>query len=220
MLTFVTWFWGDKFSSDYVKILKSSIARNTKQPHRFLCVTDKGEIPGIETTILMDPGFAKMKGCFCRLRMFDTVWQRDVGINDRFISIDLDTVIVGDLDPLFDRKEDFLIMQGANSKNPCKFNGALMLITPGSHEEVWDDFTLQRAKDAPYHEFPDDQGWIWHKVPGAAGWKTGPEHGVYVYRKPGWDSGEALPDKARLVTFINKTPRDLIHLDWVRRHWH
>lgn len=152
--------------------------------------------------------------------MFDPVWQERNGIADRLINFDLDTVITGPLDPLFERTEPLVIMQGANKVNPCPFNGALMMLRPGAHPEVWSDFTVDRAYAVPFYEFPDDQGWIHHKVPGAAGWQVGPEHGVYVYKKRGWPEGDALPSGARLVTFVNNDPAKLTHLDWVKEHWH
>ena len=71
----------------------------------------------------------------------------------------------------------------------------------------------------PRHDFADDQGWIWHKLPNAAGWKVGPEHGIYVYKKRGWPGGDDLPEGARLVTFINKHPAQFAHLGWVKEHW-
>jgi hypothetical protein len=111
-------------------------------------------------------------------------------------------------------------MQGANASNPCPMNGALMMIEAGAHPEVWRDFSLEAAMEAHYYSFPDDQGWIWHKVPDAAGWKCGPEYGVYVYQKRGWPTeNNDLPVLARLVTFINRDPSQLMHLDWVRNNW-
>lgn len=154
--------------------------------------------------------------------MFDPVWQRAHGLIERFVCFDLDTVITGELDPLFDRREPFVIMQGANAANPCPYNGALMMIEPGTHPEVWQKFSLQEIRKLKFFAFPDDQGWIAHKVPNAAGWKVGSETGIYVYQKPGWPGGKSeqrLPADARLVTFINRDPKNLVHLDWVRENW-
>lgn len=222
MLAVCTWKWGDKFGLDDVAKLAAGLRRNLKQPHRFICFSDRRfSLEGVEDGIIQDIALTKVRGCFARLRMFDPVWQRG-WCSGRLVCIDLDTIITGPLDLLFDRPEPFVITQGANAVNPCPFNGALMMLRAGAHPEVWSDFSLDAAKKIPHHEFPDDQGWLHHKIPDAAGWKVGPEHGVYVYQKPGWPGGKAetkLPDGARLVTFINKTPRDVVHLDWVKEHW-
>lgn len=211
MLTVGTWFWGDKFSRDHVSKLREGVKRYLKQPYHWRVFTPE----------LRDRALTKVPGCFARLRMFDPEWQARNGIDDRLVNIDLDTVITGPLDPLFDRDESFVIMQGANAVNPCPMNGALMMLRPGAHPEVWKDFSLEAAKKVPFHSFPDDQGWIWHKIPDAAGWRVGLEHGVYVYQKRGWPAGnsETLPVDAKLVTFINRDPSQLQHLDWVRENW-
>lgn len=236
MLHVVTWLWGDKFCPDDVAKLQGGVLRNLNQPYRMMCITAhcqgapetiEHETNGSITLYELPRDAAYLihtKGCFVRLKMFDPDWQRSVGINegDRLVCIDLDTVITGPLDTLFDRPEPFVIMQGANAVNPCPMNGALQMLQAGAHPEVWSDFSLEAAAKTPHHEFPDDQGWIWDRLPNAAGWKVGPEHGIYVFQKPGWPNGKAnssLPLDARLVTFINKHPSQFAQLDWVREHW-
>lgn len=210
MLTVCTWIWGHKFSKDHIDRLREGVKRHMKQPYQWRVFHPE----------VCDMYLTKIPGCFARLRMFDPKWQVKNGLEDRFVNIDLDTVVTGQLDPLFDRAEPFVIMQGANAANPCPFNGAMMMLTPGAHPEVWDDFSLEAAKMAPFHSFPDDQGWIWHKIPEAAGWKVGAETGVYVYQKRGWPQGtKQLPAGARLITFINNDPSKMMELEWVQQHW-
>ncbi len=235
MLTVCTWLWGKKFSVDDVRKLRDGIARHLVQPHRFLLVTDdmyRPAIDGMSTEdvipIIRDLDLTKVKGCFARLRMFDPEWQHQSGVTDRLVCIDLDTIITGQLDPLFDRPEPFVIMQGGNSANPCRYNGALMMLRPGYRPDVWSDFSIEAARKVPFYEFPDDQGWLWHKIPDSAGWMCGKESGVYVFHKPGWPGwtkngligDDELPIDARLVTFSGwRSPARFSHLDWVKEHW-
>lgn len=161
-------------------------------------------------------------GCFCRLRIFDREWQVARGIKpgDRLVNMDLDTVITGPLDPLFNRAETFMILQGANAANPCPFNGSLMMLRAGAHPEVWSDFSLEKARQIPFYEFPDDQGWLHHKLPKAPGWKVGAQSGVYAFQKPGWPKGEALPSDARMVVFPGwRSPEKFKHLQWIKDNW-
>jgi hypothetical protein len=133
-----------------------------------------GDLCDIEVIPLVrDIELTKINGCFARLRMFDPEWQWIARVDECLVNIDLDTVITGPLDPLFDRPEPFVIMQKGNASNPCPYNGALMMIRAGAHPEVWTDFSLEAAAETAHYEFPDDQGWIWHKMPNAAGWKCG-----------------------------------------------
>ncbi len=211
-LWITTWKWGQKYPVHYVERLKSAVARNLKQEHRFAVFS-----PEVE-----DEYLTKIPGCFARLRYFSKDWQEKQGIKpgDRIVCVDLDVVVTGPLDPLFDRDEDFVIFQGANAANPCPYNGSLQMLKAGKHSDVWRDFSLKNASLAPKHEFPDDQGWIWYKIPDAAGWKVGPSSGVYGFQKVGWPKGEALPKDARLVAFFGwRDPSKFQNIDWVRTHW-
>lgn len=233
MIHVTTWLWGDKFSVSDVAKLAAGVRRNLKQPHRILCMVDhldRESVEGVGYRIIEYPALTKIKGCYARLRLFDPHWHfmREINPGERIVNIDLDTVITGELDTLFDRPEPFVIMQGGNASNPCKFNGALQMIRAGAHPEVWNDFSVEAASKVPFYEFPDDQGWIWHKLPNAAGWKCGVQSGVFVFRKPGWPSfggkmkvgSDDLPKGARLVTFSGeRSPEKYKHLDWVKENW-
>jgi hypothetical protein len=39
------------------------------------------------------------------------------------------------------------------------------MLKAGKHNDVWRDFSLKNAELAPKHDFPDDQGWLWYKIP-------------------------------------------------------
>lgn len=211
MLHIVTFHWGDKYGPEYVERLAAGVARHVHQPHKFEILAPHPS----------DEHLTKIPGCFARLRLFDPFWQFIQGLDgsdDRIVCMDLDTVITGPLDPLF-RPEPFLILQGANSANPCPYNGSLWALKPGYRPDVWADFSIEAAQRIPAHSFPDDQGWMAHKLPGAAGWKAG-EGGVYAMGKPGWPKGTDLPADARIVVFPGwRDPAKFAHLPWVKEHW-
>ncbi len=210
MLNIGTWVWGDKYDQRYVERLFAGIRRHLSQPYR----------PWVFQVSEHDHYLTEIPGCFARLRMFDPIWQRDNGIDDRLVCLDLDVVITGPLDPLFDRPESFVILQGANAANPCPFNGSVMMLRAGAHPEVWSDFSLQAAGKAPFYAFPDDQGWLWHKLPNAAGWNCGPESGIWSFGKRGWPQDNKLPQGARIVAFPGKRdPSMFTYLDWVKENW-
>lgn len=207
-----TWVWGDKYGPEYVQRLANGVARNLKEEHVFRVFTPEDE----------DFPLTLVPGCFARLRMFDPVWQWAVGLKegDRLVCLDLDLVVTGPLDRLFYRPETFLILQGANTANPCPFNGSVMMLRAGRHAEVWGDFSIEAAGKTPFHEFPDDQGWIHHKLPDAAGWKCGPASGIYAFRKREWPKSDDLPSVASIVAFPGaRDPAQFAHLDWVKANW-
>lgn len=209
-MTICTWRWGEKFGQEYVDRLRKAVQRNVKQPYQWRVFHPE----------MRDAALIKVPGCFCRLRMWDADWQERNFIDDRLVCIDLDTVITGPLDDLFDRDEEFVIMQGGNASNPCPYNGALQMLCAGTNHHVWNNFSIEAASRAPFFEFPDDQGWLSYQLPNAAGWKCGKESGVYVFRKPGWPEDDRLEDGAKLVTFSGwRNPEKFKDLSWVKEHW-
>lgn len=204
-----TWSWGTKYPRYYVERLAASVARNIVQDFRFMVFRPLEE----------DEHLTEVPGCFCRLRMFDPTWQKLHGIKpgDRLVCMDLDTVITWGIDPLFDRPEDFVILQGVNSSG-FRYNGSLWMLRAGYRPDVWADFSLDAAARVPYHDFPDDQSWMEDRIPNAGAW--GPRDGVYAYLKPGWPMCRRLPLHARLVAFPGRRdPSQIEHVDWVRKNW-
>ena len=218
------WFWGSKYTPIYVERLHAGVRKHLKQPFRFLCMTESNRIAhlsnGIERHGIKDTKLTHLKGCFARLRMFDPAWQQAHGVDDRIACLDLDVVITGPLDPLFDRPEPLVVLQGANAANPCPYNCSVMMLRKHAHPELWNDFDINKLDRIPRHEFPDDQGWLWHRVPDAAGWQVGSASGIYGFQKPGWPRGKDLPEDARIVSFIGwRDPNTFTRLSWVRQHW-
>jgi hypothetical protein len=225
VLAISTWLWGDKYSVEDVAKLKRGVARHLKQPHRFLVMTErerKWDPPnGIERHAIKHPELLQYPGCFARLQMFDYGWQQNRKIDDRLVCLDLDIIITGVLDPLFDRPETFVILTGANSVNPCPFNGSVMMLRPGYHGELFTQFSMEKARAMPAYKFPDDQGWIAVNLPNAATWPVGRKSGIFAFKKPGWPPrDEALPEQARIVAFPGaRQPKDFLYLPWVKQHW-
>jgi hypothetical protein len=215
------YWWGEKYSVDYVERLRNGIRRNLKQPYHFIVITDRERsIPGVRCLLIpeVDLYLTRMKGCFARLRLFDQNFLQAHGIDGKVVSVDLDLIVVGELDPLFDREDDFSILQGINASNPCPYNGSIWMLKAGTRPDVWKDFSLAAYHHykVPYYAFPDDQGWLYYKFPKAGYY--GPENGVYAYRKPKWL--DPLPKDARIVAFPGyRDPSMFVHLSWVKEHW-
>ncbi len=227
MLTIVSYCWGDKWGPEYPARLAAGLARQIKQPYRFVAITDnvapKGatfetwEIPAEDRHLL------KVSGCFARMRLFDGTFQaaHGIGPGERVACVDLDVVPTDSLDHLFDRDDEFNIMQGFNGTNPCPFNGSLWMLRGGERHDVWDDFSLEayRTRGVPFHAFPDDQGWLHSKFPNARAYT--PKDGVYAMKKNGWGSAgrRGLPQGACLVAFPGRDPAKYSDVGWVQRHW-
>lgn len=82
---------GGDFTAEYVSRLKEGVKEHTTRPHRFVCLTDSDEELPCETIPLTEG----LPGWWSKLELFKTFWGRTV-------YFDLDTVIVGNIDPLLD----------------------------------------------------------------------------------------------------------------------
>lgn len=234
MLTFVTWLWAapfgyrSTFTGEHVNTLARMISRHYDRPHRVLCVTD---IPhGIDGTVQIVPAwndFADVPSphggnnpsCYRRLRAFHPRIGEIFG--PRFVSMDLDTVIVGDLAPLFDRPDDFVIWGETDRRS--WYNGSLWLLNAGARPRVWTEFNPRQspllAKQAG--RFGSDQGWISFILGrGEKTWST--KDGVYSYRVHLKPKGGKLPANARVVNFhghVDPDSYEAQRLEWVRRNY-
>lgn len=225
-LDIITWLWGKKYTAHDVTRLQFQVRRNLRVDHTFHLFSDRvvaGVPPTIRQHLISDLDLCD-RHCFCRLRMFDPEWQKENGFTGHIVSLDLDVVITGTLDSLFkEGQPDFMMLKGVNSVNPNPFNGSIMMLKAGTHANIWSEFSLENAAKIKFHEFPDDQGWIWHMAPDAEGWKGG-TRGVYAFQKPGWPGYPTntmeLPSDAKIVVFTGKRkPVNYTGLSWVNRHW-
>lgn len=234
MLTVVTWLWApktsyrSKFSAVHVNVLRSMVARHYQAPHRFVCVTDmpKGMDSRVEVVpawndfaTVPSPHGQNHPSCYRRLRAFSP----DVApvFGDRFVSLDLDTVITGDLAPLWDRPEDFVAWGETNAKS--FYNGSMFLLRAGTRAKVWDQFNPKTSPKlaAKAGKFGSDQGWLSYCLgKGEPIWTTA--DGVYSYNVHLRNKSKALPANARMVMFHGATDpwdTEAQRLPWVREHW-
>lgn len=231
-LTFICWRWKppagyrSQFGPETVRVLRNMIRRHYSHPHRFVCVTDTpGDIDAdIETMPLWkefgdipSPHGPKNPSCYRRLKMFSP--EAGAMFGPRFVSMDLDTVIVSDLSPLVDRTEEFICWGDTN--RTTHYNGSFMLMTAGSRTKVWETFDPAKSPKLAMRAgfFGSDQGWISYCLgPKEAKWSKA--DGVYSYRND-LQRSSTLPANAR-ITFWHGREDPWTggqRLSWVREHW-
>lgn len=235
MISVVTFKWHkpgyrSKFTAEHVNTMRAMVRRHYSKPHRFICVTDdpKGLASDIEYIPLWNdhadipnPSWPAGPSCYRRLKVFSDWFAKIAG--ERFVCIDLDVVVTGDLDPLFDRTEDFLIWQTGNPSIP--FCASMFMMTGGVHRRVWEDFDpLVSPRLALTSGMKgSDQAWIAYclgkKIPG---W--GIQDGVYSYRDHLVKRfAGTLPPHARMVMFHGRPdPWEVNAMNaspWIRKHY-
>ena len=215
-----------EYTSEHVNILYHSIKRNVTIPFDFICVTDDplNLDPKITYVPLWDT-YRDLGGCFTRLYMFSNEVRHLFG--NKFLCIDLDCVIVGNIDNILLRPEDFVINRyyaRTNLKNQM-YNGALILMKTGSRINVWNKFKkdespqiLEMIKEELLL-VGSDQAWI-HYVLGTNQSTFTQEDGIYDYSL--LRNKEKLPENARIVFFHGALDPSLEkdNVKWIKDHWH
>lgn len=235
MLTVLTFKWRappgyrSTFLGEHVDTLARMVKRHYREPHRFVCVTDDATGitgKGIELFHLW-PDFANVRNpsghknpsCYRRLRVF----AKNAGdwLGDRFVCLDLDCVIVGDMTPLWNREDDFVIWKSTTAGN--FYNGSMFLLKAGARPNVWRDFdpAVSPTLTKQAHLYGSDQAWIAYALGGGEPtWSA--EDGVYSFRNELRAGGDKLPENARIVFFHGKDDpwqQGPQRLAWVRKHY-
>ena len=234
-LTFVCWKWAptrgyrSKFGPETVHALRAMLKRHYRAPHRFVCVTDDARgLDGLETLPLwrdcadvQNPFGAHNPSCYRRLKAFSA--EAGAWFGPRFVSMDLDTVIVADVTKLFDRPEDFVIWGESDFPRTTWYNGSLWMLRAGTRTQVWTQFDPARSPHVTklVNARGSDQGWMSY-ILGPKEATFTKEDGVYSYRKDVLPRGGVLPNDARIICFhghVDPWSRPAQQLDWVRQHW-
>lgn len=106
--------WGPLYPPAYVNVLHSAVRRHVTGPVRFVCFTNETEglDAGIEAHPIPDLGFSPRHwrhGAWPKLSVF----LNDLyGLKGRALFIDLDSMIVGPLDPFFEAEGAFSAIGG------------------------------------------------------------------------------------------------------------
>lgn len=252
-LTFVLWLWQGKtmgdgrvdYVADHVNRAASMLSRHVTRPHEVVCVTDMpdGIVPWVRIVPMWDD-LADLGKCYRRLKVFDPAMREVLG--PRVVSMDLDTVITGNLDHLFAGDEPFKIWgdrvpRAMVASEP--YCGSLFMLTPGYRPDVFTSFDPGVALDLRkrYGFVGSDQAWMSHVIKGAPTWTKA--DGVYSFRldiklkvnirSRGRIAGRGgatqtmrrgdLPPEARIVFFHGLEDPSQTHLHvhhkWILEHW-
>lgn len=207
-LRVMTWLWQQpngrtKYEDHHVRIWSAMVRRHITIPHDIAVVTDVpgdyGDVevikPPMDFVDVRIPTWGEhMPQCLRRIAMFRPDAAEVFGA-ERFVSMDLDCVISGSLDPLFDRNEDAVFYRGTTAARP--YNGSMTMLTAGARPQVYTDFTPEKAIEAGNKYLGSDQAWVSHILgEGEAVWDA--TDGVHA-----WRSSRNVGDP-RITFFLSK----------------
>jgi hypothetical protein len=145
--------WGSLYSAAYVNVLYNACRAYTTGDFRFVCLTDDavGLLPEVEHFPIPDMGLSEFdwnKGGWPKLSVFKPVLY---DITGRCLFLDLDSVVTGSLDALFDHPGDVVaidtsanwVSQGGNAK-PMAGTG-VFAFTVGQFPEIYHRLMVDQA---------------------------------------------------------------------------
>jgi hypothetical protein len=212
--------WGTLYPAEYVNVLHAAVRRHLLGPFRFVCLTDDGQglAPGIEALPIPDIGLAPQHwkaGAWPKVALFCNPLH---DLRGMALFLDLDTVVVGDLAPLFDLPGDIVTLDSAPWRYapdaPPRAMTCFLRYRIGAHGDLV--AKLQQDRDAMVARYENDQNYLLGEGPPLTYF---PQEWVvsfkYHLRQPmvidRFRPPRRPPPEARLVAFHGRPrPIDLI----------
>ena len=214
--------WGTKYGPEYVNRLFAMVKRNLSLPFAFHCFTDDSQ--GIRSDIechplpeLDCPVPVNVPGMWRKT----AIWRKDLaGIDGRALFVDLDSVIVDAIDPLFEWGDDDDVILARNWLKPLSKLGqtTLFRFKVGAHAYLLEQFQKDSQGIAEQYRF--EQHYVTQNVRG--GVKFWPKQWVRHYRAhclPGYLGRyfrpATIPRGARVIAFPGEpNPADALVGQW------
>ena len=161
--------WGTKYPAYYVNRLYAGVQRHLKRPFNFYCMTEHPEDirPEVKILPLADEPFAaaiadtlaesKRKGAFGKISLFKPGLVDNSG---PILGFDLDVVITGPLDELFDFAPGKICMRHdwlAARRGRPDGHGSVFRFDPALHGYLYTDFATDPAGSIRNHKFSEQK---------------------------------------------------------------
>lgn len=234
--------WGDRYGPEYANRLYGMVARNTRRPLRFVCMTDDatGLRPEIEAVPLPEIDLPEP---FIRMPWRKmALWRADLlGLEGTALFLDLDLLITGPIDDFFDYEphEDFVVIRNWTTPGTGIGNTSCFRFRIGSNPHLFEE--VNRDFAGVYARFRIEQTYISRHAHSIAFW---PEAWCVSFKHsllPAWPWRLFRPAKlspeARVVAFTGKPDvhdviagawpapwykkiyKTLRRPEWVADHW-
>ena len=132
--------WGTKYSAEYVNTLYSMVARNLSREFRFVCLTEDGVGLDDQVEVFPLPELSVDLGGpergWNKLAVFaETLYD----LKGKVLCLDLDLIITGSLDDLFDYPGEVMIIRDWIKKDGTG-NSSVYRFEVGAHAEILNEF--------------------------------------------------------------------------------
>jgi hypothetical protein len=230
--------WGGKYGADYVNRLYAMVARHLRRPFHMLCLTDDAR--GVRPEV----GIGPLPALPALNQPKERGWNKlgafspEVAelMSETVLFLDLDVVITGPLDPLFEHAGAFPMIRDWYHPASVIGNSSVFRFRPADHPTLFADFCA--GADSFVREHRNEQEFLtrYMQLKGALAWW--PADWCQSYRVgclPLWPmrawATPKLPETARVVVFHgDPKPHEAIEgrsgvfktwrpAPWVAEHW-
>ena len=229
--------WGNKYPADYVNRLYSMVARNMQRPFRFICLTEDniGLSKNIESFPLpeLSVDLGGPERGWNKLAVFA---EELYDLKGKVLCLDLDLIITGSLDDLFDYPGEVMIIKDWIKKDGTG-NSSVYRFEVGDHPEILSEFDASFEEIKAHHR--NEQEYLSAALMGKNALVYWPDHWCRSFKrhciKPlsfltARDT--EIPEDARVIVFHGKPdPHEAIigvsgkwyrrfkPATWIKDHW-
>jgi hypothetical protein len=235
--------WGTAYGRHYVQRLWSMVKRHSSRPVRFVCFTDDpaGLDAPIETRPLPQVRIPDLADMPHDSPVKRNAWQK-VGLYKRELAdlsgpvlyLDLDVVITGSLEPLYDFPGKFCIIENWTQRGRGIGNSSVVKFTVGEQGHIVDDMENEPRRIAS--SYYGEQHFVSRHADGLTFWPAQWCRSFKVHCMPPrpleWALTPRLPRDARVIVFhgspkpdeaiagrFPKRGRFVRPTPWVAQHW-
>lgn len=201
---------GGDFDERYVLALRHGVDKNLHKNHRFVCLSDVS-ITCCER-IRLEHGW---KGWWSKLELF----RQGLFDDDMVLYLDLDTLIVGDMDPLLDIDHKFSMLHGFRH---VERRASGVMIWRGDYSHLYEEMVLRADEilDPDTQQFlPWDQDFIDKNVQKFYGFRPTPIQPMFPVFSYKRHCKEGLPRRASIVCFHGVPRPHQVNDPWVVENW-
>jgi hypothetical protein len=204
--------WGTRYGADFVNRLHAAILRNTLRPTQLVCLTD--DPTGININIRCEP--------IPEINLPDdlvvTPWRKLVlwkdsiaGLSGDVLFLDLDLVITGNLDQMFDFQPGrFCVIENWTQPGKGIGNTSCFRWPVGKHSHIFDNVTTQR--DRILSSYRIEQVYISREVDDMVFWPrlwcASFKHTLLPRWPLNFFKAPELPRDTKIVAFTGKPDQD------------
>ena len=224
--------WGNKYGPEYVNRLYQAVQRHTTRSFKFWCFTEnpQGLLPEIKTLALSCT--VDLESWWNKIFLFSL--DNGVPVGEQILYVDLDTLVVGNIDHLFDAEQapDIVVLKDfykGIAKSAGNIGSGIMSWRHGQYKHIWENFVKDPAAAIQSVLPHGDQAWIESQISAWYHWQDLFPNAVVSFKM---HCQHGIPSDAKIICFHGKPSipesvtfagRDwkwnLTPQPWVLEHW-